>query len=330
MDSARSHPTLAGYGANAAGHVFNMTKKQQMLGCVNAAGYRLTCIRACQKITFHRFVYECFHGTIPDKYDVDHIDGDKLNNSIDNLQALTRLEHRRKTVLGEISKTNTLCRPVIATKLCDGVEKEYKSMTEAANDIGISYQTIGQYLQGKRKSAKGYHFEFSNIDKIRGEYWASSLQFPGIEISSEGRIKDKRNRITRGELVNTYLIYTGKAVHHYVCTTFHGPRPSAKHTVDHINRDKSDNSVDNLRWATHEEQAQNTSYAMKIKIVDTKGVEEIFESGCAVTRKLGITHKAYRNYVKDCARLYRGYYWFLLNADTRKTITKIIDAAKIL
>jgi len=47
-------------------------------------------------------------------------------------------------------------------------------------------------------------------------------------------------------------------VHRLVAETFI-PNPENKPTVDHINRDPSDNSVKNLRWATYKEQWRNTS-----------------------------------------------------------------------
>lgn len=48
-----------------------------------------------------------------------------------------------------------------------------------------------------------------------------------------------------------------KTVHRIVAETFI-PNPSGKSEVDHINTDKTDNRVDNLRWCTHKENMNNT------------------------------------------------------------------------
>lgn len=40
-------------------------------------------------------------------------------------------------------------------------------------------------------------------------------------------------------------------VHRAVCLTFHGPRPSPKHVVRHLDGDKRNNSAANLSWGTH-------------------------------------------------------------------------------
>jgi hypothetical protein len=38
----------------------------------------------------HRYVYEIHHGKIPDNLEIDHIDGNPANNTIENLRAVTR------------------------------------------------------------------------------------------------------------------------------------------------------------------------------------------------------------------------------------------------
>lgn len=57
-------------------------------------------------MSYHSFIYAYMNGEVPAGYDVDHIDGDTLNNSIDNLQLLTREENLKKRKLSqkEISK----------------------------------------------------------------------------------------------------------------------------------------------------------------------------------------------------------------------------------
>ena len=44
----------------------------------------------------HRWVWENNHGIIPDNMDVHHIDGNKDNNDISNLEIITRSEHQKR------------------------------------------------------------------------------------------------------------------------------------------------------------------------------------------------------------------------------------------
>lgn len=44
----------------------------------------------------HRDIWAAIHGPIPDGHDVDHIDGNPINNAIGNLQLLTEAEHHAK------------------------------------------------------------------------------------------------------------------------------------------------------------------------------------------------------------------------------------------
>ncbi len=47
-------------------------------------------------MSYHSFLYAWFIGEVPAGYDVDHIDGDTLNNDVTNLQLLTRKENLAK------------------------------------------------------------------------------------------------------------------------------------------------------------------------------------------------------------------------------------------
>ena len=98
-----------------------------------------------------------------------------------------------------------------------------------------------------------------NVD----ETWASLRHpdFEGIEISDLGNIKNKYGKVTCGGKHANYLrVQVGDKkylMHQLVCRVYHGLRPSDAHTVDHRNRNTTDNRADNLRWATAQQQRSN-------------------------------------------------------------------------
>lgn len=60
----------------------------------NNAGYFIIQLEKC--FTIHRIVTDTFIGSVPKGYDVDHIDGDKSNNAVTNLEIVTHAENMRR------------------------------------------------------------------------------------------------------------------------------------------------------------------------------------------------------------------------------------------
>lgn len=54
----------------------------------------------------HRYVWEKENGLIPDGHDIHHIDHNKANNNIKNLELYTKSEHARKFATGNNQFTN--------------------------------------------------------------------------------------------------------------------------------------------------------------------------------------------------------------------------------
>lgn len=48
-----------------------------------------------KSVKYHRYIWEQIYGKIPEGYIVHHIDGDKLNNNIQNLRIMTSSEHSK-------------------------------------------------------------------------------------------------------------------------------------------------------------------------------------------------------------------------------------------
>ena len=92
------------------------------------------------------------------------------------------------------------------------------------------------------------------------EYWKSISNLEGYEISSYGRIKSPKGKILKTNICRGYERVTTKnksfLIHRLVAEAFL-EKPEDKTEIDHINRNKLDNKVENLRWVTRSENNLN-------------------------------------------------------------------------
>ncbi len=87
--------------------------------------------------------------------------------------------------------------------------------------------------------------------------YSSKPTYGHDDTSATQRADSPMRKIVRvGRLNRTFKI------HQLVCEAFHGPKPSPKHIVLHLDEDPSNNTPINLRWGTRKEN-QNFPKAQK-------------------------------------------------------------------
>lgn len=84
------------YAVTDNGDVYNLKKGIKLSPHVNKYGYKRICLHKDgigKTHSIHKIVFMSFKGRIIDNLVIDHIDGDKLNNNIDNLRQISNRDN---------------------------------------------------------------------------------------------------------------------------------------------------------------------------------------------------------------------------------------------
>ena len=271
--------------------------------CKNGEGVHKCC--DCNK----EFLFYIFNNESND-FHIDHVDDNHNNNVDSNLQLLCPSCHTTKTNLnrnrnnsGQTGATKSI---TVYKKGDKEFKKEFTKIRDAISELDIKDKRIthslktGKYVGSKEHSNK-YKFVCNDVMFVNEIFEKHPLL--NIEISTHGRIKNS-NGINTGGYKEGYMVTDVKnnnikktyRIHRLVMETFKNDKLQEKAKeiqkeypelsiediidsrrkpysiiVDHIDQNKINNKLENLRWSTYTENSLNTKRSRKIKQWSMKG-----------------------------------------------------------
>lgn len=209
------------YMIDENGNVFNKTTNKYLKGSIGENGYkyyRLSQNNHKKMYYAHRLVAEHFLNNPNNFPVVNHIDGNKLNNNINNLEWVTYSENTKHWK----DNSNVIRR-----------QTEYYQK-DLPNEIWKEFENYYVSSLGRIR-----HKEKNNLLKP-----SITCGYYKIRLSNNGLVKD-------------YMI------HQLVYQIFKGDYDKSKYIVDHIDGNKLNNDINNLRLLTNSENANAALYETK-------------------------------------------------------------------
>lgn len=140
------------YAASTDGRIYSIRRQQWLKPYVAGSDYLYVDLCGKNK-RVHRLIAETYLDNPMGYATVDHINGDKMDNRVENLQWLTLSENVRKAhQKGVIVETS------------DGKRVgQYESLTTCANALNVSVPAVWQACNGKGALCKNYVIKYAKL-----------------------------------------------------------------------------------------------------------------------------------------------------------------------
>lgn len=114
----------------------------------------------------HRAVLKSFVPEPDDRHQINHKDGNKTNNSLDNLEWRTGKENsiHARDILNTVFARNK--REVEATNINTGETKIFDSLSSCAKYLEVSIPTVCRAVKGQRKHTKGHTISYRRVANV--------------------------------------------------------------------------------------------------------------------------------------------------------------------
>ena len=144
------------YLINIKGDIYSRYTARFLLPTVNSLGYLVVALSLNKLFYIHRLIAEHFIPNHENKPCINHKDGNKINNSIDNLEWCTHRENMQHCVKTGLRNYQSHEKKIV----CITTGKIFKSATEAGKQMKIPRASIYNVIRGTNKAAYGYTFKY--------------------------------------------------------------------------------------------------------------------------------------------------------------------------
>lgn len=187
----RIHPVYDLYAADKDGNVLNIIKMVPYKGNKDHNGYMLCNARkhgqnGRRRYQVHRFVWECFNGVVPKDKVIDHINNNKEDNRLCNLQLMTQQQHCKKSAKVRAytfaAKNHENKRCVKAINQNTEEVSYYNSMYAVQQHLSINAGIVKMVCEGinncktgtSKKDGSKYKFEYIKKSELPDNYKKSA------------------------------------------------------------------------------------------------------------------------------------------------------------
>jgi Zn-finger protein len=278
------------------GRVYNESTRKFLKGSITESGYkyyRLSFNKQKYRFYAHQLVALYFLENLHTYKIVNHKDGNKLNNSVENLEWINH-----------------------------------------SNNVKHAY------INNLIRKEKTHDY---NIESFKGEKWKTIPDFPKYQVSNFGRVKSfnkKPTRILRPILTNGYYkvvlcnngIKENCLIAYLVYFTFNKEEKKDNYVIDHIDGNKINNKLDNLRYISRSENTQLSYYSQNLQsnirpVVCYKNNELIgqYPSCSEAARQLKLDSSSIS---KVCKGIYKHTHGYIFHYLEKGSTTKVGEASE--
>lgn len=138
------------YACNNSGIIINCRTGRRISSTINRKGYLQVCLSNRKTYAIHRIVAICFLPNSDLSLEVNHKDGNKLNNSVSNLEWCTKSDNIAHAVANDLWKTDKQKAAAIGERNTQNVlsESEVLLIRELHND-GYTPRAIWEKFSNK-------------------------------------------------------------------------------------------------------------------------------------------------------------------------------------